>query len=169
HVPGTINIAPTDKFNSYAGEFVDYDCPTYLIAEADTMPRLQTSLRAIGVDNLPGFFPTREMGKALDTLETLTPREAAEKLDNLFVLDVRANSEWRDGHVPGAHHIPLGQVAERLDEIPRDQTIAVQCGSGLRSQIVASLLQKHGFPRVRNLTGGFEAWEKAGLPVEKSA
>ena len=42
-----------------------------------------------------------------------------------------------------------------------------RCGSGLRSQIAASLLQKHGYPRVRNLTGGFEAWEDAGLPVEK--
>jgi hydroxyacylglutathione hydrolase len=165
HVPGTLNIAPSDKFSSYAGEFIQYDQPTYLIAEPEDVDYLTRELRAIGVDDLPGFFPPREMGKTLVTLDTIVREELAKKLDDVFLLDVRGKSEWRDGHIPGAYHIPLGQVADRLDEIPRDKPVVVQCGSGLRSQIIASLLQKHGYGKVRNLVGGFEGWEKAGLPV----
>lgn len=166
HVPGTISIPPSDKFNAYAGELIDYDSPTYLIAEAADIAALVKLLRAIGVDNIPGFFPPREMGNTLTTLGTMTPQTAATELKRLFLLDVRAKSEWQDGHVPGAHHIPLGEVASRLDEIPRDQTVVVQCGTGMRSQIIASLLQKHGYSRVRNMEGGFEAWQAANLPVE---
>lgn len=166
HVPGTINIAPSEKFNSYAGEFVDYDGPTYLVAEEEDMPHLLKALRAIGVDNVPGFFPPREMGNTLVTLDTMSPQTLANKLDDVYLLDVRGLSEWQDGHVRGAHHIPLGQVADHLDDLPRDQPIVVQCGTGLRSQIIASLLQTHGFKEVSNQDGGMEAWLDAGLPVE---
>ena len=166
HVPGTLNIALSDKFSTYAGDFVDYGKPTYLIAEPELVDHIVKELRAIGVDDIPGFFPPREMGKLLVTLEAISAKALAKKLDAVYLLDVRGQSEWREGHIPGAHHRPLGQVAAHLAELPRDQRIVVQCGTGLRSQIVASLLQKVGFTRVSNLDGGIDAWKDAGLPLE---
>ncbi|MFO7323610.1 MAG: rhodanese-like domain-containing protein [Chloroflexota bacterium] len=166
HVPGTINIPPTGKFSSYAGEFIDYSKPTYLIAASENVDELVRQLRAIGVDNLPGYFPPRELGKALEVLATMPPETVAKRADEVFLLDVRGATEYREGHLPNAYHIPLGQVAERLDELPRSRTIVAYCSSGVRSQIVASLLKSRGFAEVANMDGGFDAWKAAGLPVE---
>jgi hydroxyacylglutathione hydrolase len=166
HVPGTLNITRADKFSSYAGEFVRYEQPTYLICEPEFVDPLLKELRAIGVDDIPGFFPPRELGKGLVPLQSIEAQTLARNLDAVYLLDVRGASEWREGHVHGAHHLPLGQVAAHLDALPRDRPIVVQCGTGVRSQIIASLLQKHGFPQVSNLEGGLDAWREAGLPLE---
>ena len=68
-----------------------------------------------------------------------------------FVLDVATDPEWSGGHIDGAHHVQVGLVPEHLEELPRDRTIAVVCGTGYRSTIVSSLLaqrisQAHQYP-----------------------
>ncbi|MGH7321862.1 MAG: rhodanese-like domain-containing protein, partial [Candidatus Rokuibacteriota bacterium] len=83
----------------------------------------------------------------------------------LVVLDVREPFEWEEGHVPGAMHIPMRQVAARLAEIPRDRPIALICRGGPRSSTVGSLLLTHGFTRLLNVWGGIGGWMEAGLPV----
>ena len=94
-------------------------------------------------------------------------REFAERLDteNLAVLDVRGAAEWEVGHLPGVENIPVGYLAERLDEIPRDRPLVVHCLGGGRSAIAASVLQREGFREVSNLVGGYQAWVAAGLPI----
>lgn len=87
--------------------------------------------------------------------------------DNYFVIDVRNQSEWDSGHIPGAHHMMLGNLADKLDEVPKDKKIITHCQSGARSAIGTSLLLKNGFKNVFNLEGGYSAWEKEGLPVKK--
>lgn len=169
HVPGTLSIPPTDKFNSYAGEFISYDQPTYLIAPDQAIDSLVRSLRAIGVDNLPGYFPPRELGKTLAVLTALPAAQVAQRVGEVFLLDVRGATEFREAHLPNAWHIPLGELTSRLGELPRSQPIVVYCGSGARSQIAASLLQKHGLVEVANMEGGLDAWKQAGLPLEQAA
>jgi hydroxyacylglutathione hydrolase len=85
------------------------------------------------------------------------------------VLDVRRPIEWDRFHVRGATSIPLAQLPQRLDELDRTLEWNVTCGSGYRSMIAASLLQRAGFSRVRSIDGGMEAWRHAGLPVEEGA
>jgi hydroxyacylglutathione hydrolase len=80
---------------------------------------------------------------------------------------VRARSEWDAGHIPGVPNIPLGYLTDRLDEIPADRPVVLQCQTGARSAIAASLLQARGVKDVVNLTGGFVGWEAAGNPVER--
>jgi hydroxyacylglutathione hydrolase len=82
------------------------------------------------------------------------------------VIDVRAASEWETGHLPGAIHIPLGQLADRAAELPPGVPIVVQCQSGSRSSIAASVLERLGFSNVSNLSGGITAWAAASLPIE---
>ena len=85
------------------------------------------------------------------------------------VVDVRSANEWNEGHVPGAMHIPLGYLADRTSEIPAGKPVVVQCQSGGRSSIAASILERAGFRDVTNLTGGLGAWTAAGLPLDEAA
>ena len=83
------------------------------------------------------------------------------------VLDVRGSNEYREGHVPGALHIPLGYLEERIDEVPQDRPLLVHCLSGFRSSIATSILHAHGRTGTMNLTGGWQAWSAAGNPIER--
>jgi len=62
--------------------------------------------------------------------------------------------------------IPLDELEDRLDEVPRDQDIVVICRSGNRSQVGRDILQTAGFPRVTSVNGGLTAWKAAGYPTE---
>jgi rhodanese-related sulfurtransferase len=81
------------------------------------------------------------------------------------LIDVREDGEYTEGHAPGATHIPLGEVAERVGEVPRDQTVYVICRSGGRSGKAVEHLRAHGVDAV-NVAGGTLAWIEAGHPVE---
>ena len=78
--------------------------------------------------------------------------------NGLVLIDVRNDNEWDEGHIDSAIHIPLGHLAERINEVPADKPIVVHCQMGGRSAIAASLLQKLGRKDVTNLTGGFAAY-----------
>jgi hydroxyacylglutathione hydrolase len=75
------------------------------------------------------------------------------------VLDVRTRREWEEGRIDGSLNIPLGRLAERLAEVPRHRPVVVQCATGYRSSIAASLLRRHGFDEIADLVGGMAAWE----------
>ena len=87
--------------------------------------------------------------------------------EGAILLDVREVGEWSEGHAPGAVHVPMGQLAGRIDEVPTDRTVVCICRVGGRSMAVASELAGTGYD-VRNLEGGMLAWELAGLPVVNS-
>ena len=96
-----------------------------------------------------------------------------EQLDELragdadpVVLDVREPWEWRTGRVPGAIHVPLGQLVARVGELPRDRPIAVICAHGQRSLGAAAFLLRSGFERVASVAGGTVAWELSGRELE---
>jgi hydroxyacylglutathione hydrolase len=168
HHPNTINILPTDKFSTYAGWVVDFSRPVYLIAETELVERLVRELRAIGVDNIPGYFtPARVENYFTQTLELLSPEAAAAQIEsgNALLLDVRNASELESERIDGAQHIMYGLLPDHLDELPTDKPIIVHCASGVRSQLAASLLQTHGFTKVASMDGGLDDWKAAGLPI----
>ena len=93
-------------------------------------------------------------------LTGVDPRDVADT----FLLDVREDVEWQQGHAPTAVHIPMYDVPERLDELPADVPIAVICHVGGRSAQVAHWLRAQGYD-AHNVEGGMDAWEAVGLPV----
>jgi rhodanese-related sulfurtransferase len=93
--------------------------------------------------------------------------EAIRQNPGVYLLDVREPDEYAAGHIPGITLIPMGEVATRLAELPRDKEIIVTCRSGNRSGQVADLLREQGFTNVHNMEGGIIAWEEAGYPVEQ--
>jgi rhodanese-related sulfurtransferase len=91
---------------------------------------------------------------------------AARWASGAVLLDVREPSEWDAGHVPGAEHIPLGELAARVGELPADAEILVICRSGNRSQQGRDILVAAGLEQVASVNGGVRGWRDAGLPYE---
>lgn len=83
--------------------------------------------------------------------------------EGYVLLDVRRDDEWEAGHAPGALHIPLSDLAERLDELP-DEDIIVTCRSGGRSTQACALLTEYGIP-VWHLADGMLGWAERGMPL----
>ena len=88
--------------------------------------------------------------------------------EDAFLLDVRNATEWDHDHVPSAHHLHLGYLRDRIDEVPRDRPVLLYCGTGNRSAIAASVLQAEGFADVRNIDGGMLDRMRRGLPTVPS-
>jgi rhodanese-related sulfurtransferase len=85
-------------------------------------------------------------------------------LAEAFVLDVREPDEWARGHIENAVHIPLGQLQERVGEVPLGQKVLCVCAVGGRSSMATQFLASQGRDAI-NLDGGMTAWEGAGKPV----
>ncbi len=85
---------------------------------------------------------------------------------DVYLLDVREQWEYDEGHIPGITLIPMGDIPARLDDIPTDKEVIVTCRTGNRSGQVADYLRQQGFENIHNMDGGIVAWEAAGLPVE---
>jgi hydroxyacylglutathione hydrolase len=80
------------------------------------------------------------------------------------VLDVRAETEYQEGHIAGSEHRFLGRLLKEIKTIDRSKPVIAQCLAGGRSAIATSILQREGF-QVTNLEGGYRAWVAAGLPT----
>jgi hydroxyacylglutathione hydrolase len=165
HINGTVSIEQGDKFSTYAGDFIDYSRPYYLIADDDAMDTLMRSLHAIGADSVGGTFTPQSL--TFDSaLPSVRPAEAAQRLANgTRLIDVRGSSEYAERHIAGAHFVPLQFLARDLDSIPHDQPLIIQCASGARSQIAASYLRSKGYSDVANMQGGMTGWRMARLPT----
>lgn len=95
-------------------------------------------------------------------LEVSVAQAADLREQGVLMLDVREPEEWREAHIPGATLIPLGELAGRLDELPKDQPIVVVCRSGNRSAVGRDILLQAGFEPVTSMAGGMNDWKAAG-------
>jgi rhodanese-related sulfurtransferase len=93
----------------------------------------------------------------------VTPTEAQALAGEVQFLDVREPYEWAAGHIEGADHVPMGQLAARQAELAQDRTIVAVCRSGNRSGQVVAALRRAGYD-AENLDGGMQAWQRDGLP-----
>jgi phage shock protein E len=109
-----------------------------------------------------------EAAAVLDLAENLDPAAVEElyQRNDVVILDVREDFEYDAGHIPGAILVPLGQIPNRLDEIPKDKTVIAVCRSGNRSSQATNFLREQGFDNVHNMTGGMNAWSQAGYEIE---
>jgi len=101
-----------------------------------------------------------------DTVDPQTVAQIKDRAD-VVVFDVREQVEYDEGHIPGVTLIPLGEVPNRLSEIPKDKTVIMTCRSGNRSGQATDFLRQNGYTNVHNMEGGIVAWQQAGLPVDK--
>jgi hydroxyacylglutathione hydrolase len=177
HIPGALNIPMNDRFTTWAGWLVPYDREVFLLVDHAACPHcVETAVRdlaMIGLDRVAGILGMETLaawkaaGGRLSSVVKTTTTETGGMLERgeATVIDVRGRAEWAAGHLPGAMNIPLGELSERLGEVPADRPVIVQCQSGARSAIAASVLQALGRANVRDLVGGIEAWQRAGFTV----
>jgi len=87
------------------------------------------------------------------------------RLEDEFLLDVRTPDEFSLGSLPGAINIPLDEIRDRMDEIPKDKPVYVFCAVGLRGYLAYRILVQHGYDKVRNLSGGLKIYKAATAPI----
>jgi hydroxyacylglutathione hydrolase len=177
HVPGTMNIPLGKSFLNWMGALVPENRDFYLLTEADSDDAVKSillDLSKIGLTRVRGIFRPdvlHEWKSRRGELEEVPQLEAAE-LEKLArsgapqVVDVRSPEEWSKGHLPGAIHIPLAALPDRIGELDRSTPIVLHCQGGGRSAIATSFLQAHGITNVSNLAGGYEAWVAGGFKTE---
>jgi hydroxyacylglutathione hydrolase len=174
-LPGTINLPLDRSFPTWAGWLLPPDADLHLLAPAGQAAEAARDLAMIGLDRVAGVFGADALeswaarGGQLATIRQVRAGDLARELHGggPAVLDVRWEAEWRAGHLPGVPNVPLGQLLERLSEVPSDRPLVVHCQGGGRSSIAASLLHARGFRNVTNLIGGFAEWQAGGHPVER--
>lgn len=116
--------------------------------------------------NMAGFVAENILA---GRVRTVTWRDDLLRDEAAVRLDVRTREEFALGSIPGFRNLPLDELREHLDELPRDRTIVVTCAVGLRGYLAARILMQRGFTDVVNLSGGYRTWHTATQPVAAPA
>ena len=182
HVGGTLSVPLGRSFSTNVGSLVPIDAPIVLVAREPahespaTVLDARVRLAQIGFDHAIGYVSADALLEAASKQERVTSTlqisasELAADRSGATVIDVRGLSEWQAGHLSQAKHLPLGELPSELNAIPAN--VVVQCQSGGRSSVAASLLNREAYfsrreMTVRNLVGGYVGWRSAGLPVTR--
>lgn len=112
-----------------------------------------------------GFVSRGATGTDSYPLEISINDALAKRDAGAFILDVRQPEEWNEVHVPDSTLIPLGELAARAAELPKDQEIVIVCRSGNRSAQARDILLEAGFTQVTSMAGGLNQWKAAGYPT----
>ncbi|HUI39632.1 MAG TPA: MBL fold metallo-hydrolase [Methanothrix sp.] len=175
HAPGAQSIW-LDGLASFAGWYLSYERPILLVNETNDFEEQIRVLVRLGFDNVAGCLAGGMLGWHLsghdsENIATVTVQEACRRLDageEILILDVRSDEElMKDGSIHDAIHVHVTRIPESLTEIPRGKKIHVFCGSGLRSMIAASYLQRQGWTDLAVVLGGMAAWRSRRCPIER--
>ena len=172
HIAGALNIGATPMLSIWAGWLLDPEKSILLVLDSDgDLEKVLKLFIRTGYTKFAGYLvggmkSWDNAGFELADVDQKTVHEVHEANGSLQVIDVRAPSEWKTGHVPGARHIFLPDLREKISELDRAVPIAAYCDSGYRASIATSILKQEGFADVSNVPGSWQAWKKAGLPID---
>ena len=171
HVPGALSIWEIG-LSGWAGWFLTYDKPILLVTDGNDVSPVVRVLSRLGFDRVEGFLAGgmiswHSAGLPSQRIPTVTVQDLCHLLDrdgDAWILDVRSAAEVEEQAVPGAHHIHLSHLPEHM-EVPRDRPVYIFCGSGVRSTVAASLLERAGYDNVIVVLGGISAWSSVRCPL----
>jgi len=179
-IPGSINIGLDGRFAEWAGSLLPFDKQILLITEIGKEKETLIRLARVGFSNVigcaeGGFDAWKNAGEEIDVIIDIEADELAMDLpfdENLIVMDVRKPVEYADGHVKDAVNLPLAELNDPLNMavIEDNQNVYINCASGYRSVIAASLFKRQGIHNIRNVVGGWDEIKKQhNIPVEKDS
>lgn len=175
HVPGSLNIALSGQFASWAGTLIKMGTPIILVADdLNQIDEAVMRLARVGIESVKGYlgggiWAWDKAGLEVETVAQITIDELHHRIEGHVdqqILDVRRPAEYNTGHAPGARNLPLAEIEKHISEIDPDKPVAVICASGYRSSIATSLLKRAGTRNLFNVVGGTSAWINAEYPVE---
>lgn len=164
HAPGALNVEWGDFFATYVGWVLPWEAELTLVgATDDVVAEARRALARIGYDRVTGWAPDRTPPGAPASYRVAGFADLAGSIGSggVVVLDVRRDDEWREGHLPGAVHVHLPELAERMSEVPPGE-VWVHCASGFRAAIAASLLDRAG----RRVVLVDDGWDTAVRDLE---
>jgi glyoxylase-like metal-dependent hydrolase (beta-lactamase superfamily II)/rhodanese-related sulfurtransferase len=174
HIPGSLNIGFEKQLANWVGMVVDPNADILLVVtDRERYDAMCTELHRIGYDNIFGYLSGGIAswlfsGRPVEKLAQLSVQDLKNRLDSgtlRHLVDVRTQAEWNSGHIQQAAHHPFNEILNNGFDVSRDEEIVVNCGTGYRSNIVASYLQRHGYTNVHSLAGGTFAWSHAGYEL----
>ena len=173
HAGGTLSFGLDGQFATYLGWMIPWGTPITLLGETpDQVTEAQRELVRIGIDRPAAAAVGTAQDWAGDhpletlTLSTFAELRAARAERDVVVLDVRRNLEWAEGHVVGSVHVPLHELAQRLDEVPAGE-VWVHCRSGYRASVAASVLAAAG-RQVVAVDDEFDNAGRVGMDVSEA-
>ena len=177
HLANSINIGLGGSFATWAGTLLNKDKEIVIVAEPGSEYEAAVRLGRIGFDHLAGYLKDGMEGvehhpdliHRLDRITATTLAEILEAEAPPFVLDVRTESEWNTRRIEGSVNIPLHCLSDRIQEIPLNRMVVVQCATGYRSCMAMSILRNNNVQECADLVGGIQAWQAARLEVASSA
>ena len=172
HIPNSFHIGLDGRYAEWVGGLIPPDEKIYIVAPPGQENEAAVRCARVGFDNVIGFLDGGyqtylESGKetsSFERVDTITPDD----LRTYTVIDIRRFSERSLNRIDGTIHIPLHELAESLDEIPRDKGVLIHCAGGYRSVIGTSILLRNGFTDVRDLKGGLDPLIEARHPIVNS-
>ena len=172
HVPGSIGIALSGQFASWAGGILGIHSEPILVGESNAqVEEARMRLARVGIEDVRGFLAGgfaawKNAGLLVLVTPQISPQELEKRLQEgrTRVLDVRREGEWQAGRIAQADWRALDTFPHGVPALDGNQSIAVHCKSGYRSIIACSLLERAGHRNVVDVAGGFDAWHAAGLP-----
>ncbi len=178
HIPASFAIPLSAPLVTWAGWVIPFGMPLILIAEhpAEREEAIRQLVR-IGYDDLRGTLeggiPAWEAaGLPVARIPRMPVEELAQRLEQVdppAVIDVRFDSEWRAGHIPGSLHIEAGRLPAVNLPLPEDHLTIVHCGHADRSTVGISVLERRGYRNLALLEGGMSAWNAEGYPVVRES
>lgn len=178
NVPGSLNIALSGQFASWAGTFIAHETPIVIVsADEEQVAEAQMRLARVGIESLAGYLDGgilawQDAGYEVGEVPQMPVDELKARLDenaDLQIVDVRRAPEYAGGHAPKAKNVPLAELEKHLAEFDRSRPTAVICQSGYRSSLGTGILAKNGFSEVYNVVGGTGAWIGSHYEVETEA
>lgn len=169
-IPGSINIQGNNSFATWAGWFLNYDEPFMLVVAENQLEDVTRKLMRIGLDNVYGYIssvnPWLELGHSLEKSEVISLDEFKQLYtnNNIQLIDVRGEAEYKSGHIKGAENIFVGTLGSNLNKFKKDKQIVIHCQGGDRTAIAYSFLAKNGI-KVKNYSAGMNEWVNTGNPV----
>ncbi len=164
HIPGSIFAGAGGSFHAWMGWMAPYERDIVIVGGGEwSVDEVVTALRQIGLDRAVGYLEGGIDGWTgeLETTPMITAEELAANLDDYQVLDVRTESEWKDGHIESASLLPASEITNGVmpeDLVAADKPVALICGTGFRSSVASSLLQARGMDNLVTVQGGMDAW-----------
>jgi len=123
-----------------------------------------------GIFIVERLYAGEKQPKTQTEVNNISPKQAKELMDkekDVFVLDVRTEEEFKEVHIKDAHLIPIKELEQNINKIPKDKKVVVHCASGKRSARACETLKDKGLKELYNMEGGINKWQAEGYPVEK--